>query len=299
MRGGAAVILVQDDGFVGREIDKKVRPGAAPLVDGLVGVPYDKKVPVLGAQALDEVPVVQVAVLGLVHHDVVETGLPLLAGVRETVQDVLGDVHQVVEVQRVVFHLAAHVGGQTRSAAHLVGNHAARQHIGLDVAVEGFFGPDGIQELFHRLFRALEPQLVHGLLGNGLAVFLVQHSEGFGKADAVDFLAQELDAEAVQGAHEVVVVPAVDHGGDAAAHLRRGLVGEGEAQQVGRVDAQDIHQVGVAVRQGLGFARPGARYHADAALCGLYGLPLARIQSLENVCHSTNIVIFLHISPSF
>ena len=252
-----------------------------------------------GAQALDEVPVVQVAVLGLVHHDVVELGLPLLAGIRKAVQDVLGHVHQVVEVQRIVFHLSAHIGRQAGGAAHLVGDHAARQHIRLDVAVEGFLGPNRVQELLYRLFRAFEPQLVHGLLGHGLAVFLVQHGEGFGKADAVDFLAQKLDAEAVQGAYEVIVVSALHHGGDAAAHLRRGLVGEGEAQQVGRVYAQNIHQVGIAVRQGLGFARPGARHYADAALGGLYGLPLPRIQSLKNVRHSTNIVIFLHISPSF
>ncbi len=121
----AAVILVQDDGSVCGKVHENVRPGSAPLVDGLVRVAHDEQVPVLGAQPLDKVPIVQVAVLGLVHHNVVELRLPVLAGVREMVQDVFGDVHQVVKVQRVVFHLAAHVGREPGGAAHLVGHDAA------------------------------------------------------------------------------------------------------------------------------------------------------------------------------
>ena len=62
-----------------------------------------------GTQPLHKVPVVEVAVLGLVHHDVVEGVLPLLRGLGEVVQDVLGDIHEVVEIQGVVLHLAGDV----------------------------------------------------------------------------------------------------------------------------------------------------------------------------------------------
>ena len=95
----------------------------------------------------------------------------------------------------------------------------------------------------------------------------------------------------MQGADEVVVVSALDHGGDTAAHLCGRLVGEGEAQDVGGVYAQHVYYVGVAVGECLGLAGPGSRNHADSALCGLYGLPLTGIQPLEDIVHVTLLVI--------
>ena len=97
---------------LGRELDEEVRPRAAPFVDGLVRVAHDEEVAVLRREPLHEVPVVQVAVLRLVHHDVVQRVLPPFAGLREAVQDVFRDVDEVVEVEGVVLHLPAHVAGE-------------------------------------------------------------------------------------------------------------------------------------------------------------------------------------------
>ena len=90
---GRAVVFVQDDCFVGGKLYKKVWAGASPLVDGLVRVSNHKEVAVLGAEALQKVPVVKVTVLGFVHHYVIEGVLPVFAGIREVVQDVLCDIH--------------------------------------------------------------------------------------------------------------------------------------------------------------------------------------------------------------
>ena len=110
--GRRAVVFIQHDGLLGSEVHKEVRPGAAPLVDALVRVADDKEVPVFRRQALHQVPVVQIAVLGFIYHDVVEHVLPVFAGLREVVQDELGDVHQVVEIQRIVLHLTGYVAAQ-------------------------------------------------------------------------------------------------------------------------------------------------------------------------------------------
>ena len=209
----------------------------------------------------------------------------MLAGIRKVVQDVFGDVHQVVEIQGVVLHLAGDVAAKPGRAAHLVGDDAARQHIGLDVSVQGFVGSHGLQELLDGFLRPLDAHFVHRLLGDGPGVLLVQDGEGLGEAQPVDFLAEELDAEAVQGADEVVVVAALDHLRDAAPHLRRGLVGEGETEDVRRVDAQDVDDVRVTVGECLGLARPGPGHHAHAALGGLHGLRLSAVESLEDVFH--------------
>ena len=228
-----------------------------------------------GAEPLHEVPVVEVAVLGLVHHNVVEGILPVLGRVLEVVQDILRDVHQVVEIQGVMLHLAGNIAREAGGAAHLVAHLAAGEHIGLDIPVEGLLHGDRLEELLDGLLRALDSHLVHRLLGDGLRVFLIEDGEGLGEAQPIDLLPQELHAEPVQGAHEVVVVPALDHLGDTAPHLRGRLVGEGEAEDVRRVYAQHVDDVGVAVGEGLGLARPCARHHAYAALGGLYGLLLA------------------------
>ena len=284
LRGGT-VVLIQDDGPVGRELDEEVRPRAAPFVDGLVRVAHDEEIAVLRREPLHEVPVVQVAVLRLVHHDVVQRVLPPFAGLREAVQDVFRDVDEVVEVEGVVLHLPAHVAREAVALPHLVGDYRPREHEGRDVPVQGLVDRDHVQELLDCLLGALEAHLVHRLLRDGLAVLLVQDGEALGEAQAVDLFPEELDAEAVDGAHEVVVVAAVDHARDAGAHLRGRLVREGEAQNVRRVDAQHVHQVRVPVGQRLRLARTGPRHDADPSLRRGHGLLLAAVQSLENIGH--------------
>ena len=284
LRGGP-VVFVQDDGFVGRELHEKVRPGTAPLVDGLVRVAHDEKVPVPGRQPFHEVPVIEVTVLSLIDHDVVQVVLPPFAGLRKAVQDVLGDVHQVVEVQGVVLHLPAHVAREPGGLPHFVRNLRPREHVGGDVSVQGLVDGNRLQELLDGLLGPLEAHLVHRLLRDGLAVFLVQDGESLGEADAVDLFPEELDTETVDRAHEVVVVPAVHHPRDALPHLRGRLVRKGQAQDIGRVDAHDVHQVRIPVRQRLRLPRTGPRHDADPTLRRGHGLPLAAVQSFENVGH--------------
>ena len=278
---GAAVILIQDDVRIGGELDEFRGFGTAPFIDALVGVANHEDVPVLGAQFLDEVPIVGIAVLRLIDHDVIQLVLPVFPRIRETVKDEEGEVHQVVEVQRPTLHLAAQVADQVAGATHLVGDDRAGKHPGLDVAVQGFLGADAVQEVLDSLFGPFDAKLVHAFLGQGLGILFVEDGEGFREAQPVDFLAEELDAEAVQGADKVVVIAAVDHQGDAAAHFGGRLVGKGEAEDVGRIDAQHIDQIGVAVGQGLGL--PGTRTGNDThpAFRGGDGRPLPAVQVLQ------------------
>ena len=70
----------------------------------------------------------------------------------------------------------------------------------------------------------------------------------------MNFLTQELDAEAMDGADEVVVVAAAHQLVDALTHLLCRLVGEGEAEDVGRIDTQHVDQIGIAAGERLGLA---------------------------------------------
>lgn len=121
-------------------------------------------------------------------------------------------------------------------------------------------------------------------LQHGVDVRVVQHQEALGILDDGAVFLKDRDAEAVEGVDVAgVVVPG--QGMDALAHLVGCLVGEGDAQDVARQDAQLVHQVGEAVgqRPGLAGARPGD--DPDEARCGGNSLPLGGIQALQDVCH--------------
>ena len=188
-----------------------------------------------GGEFLDDFPVVRIAVLGLVHHYVIKLALPVILDIREVLQQVNGEVFQVVEVQCVVLHLAAGIGGHARSRSRSIaggrggvialcrtcrirrgtsrieGNRRAgpRQHIGVNVVVEVLERTDFRQEGLDCLFRALDSELVHAGLGHRLGILLVQDAEIFREPKPVDIPAQHFHAESVNGAYEIIVVPAV------------------------------------------------------------------------------------------
>ena len=241
-----------------------------------------------GRKFLDDPPVVSVAVLRFIHHDVVQLVLPALPRVRETVQDVVREILKVVEVKGAVLQLAVDVIGD-RGPQHAVRPFDGRKHVGVDVVIQVLGGGDLPEELLHGLLRPLDPELFHALPRNRLGVLFVQYGEILREAEPVDFLAEEFDTEPVDGADEVIVVAAADHRGNPLPHLRRSLVGKGQAQDVGRVDAQHVHQIGITVGQSLCLAGPGPGYHPDTPLGGGHRLRLARIQTSQyasyNVFH--------------
>ena len=102
-------------------------------------------------------------------------------------------------------------------------------------------------------------------------------------------LLQDGDAEAVECV-DVARVIVAGQCVDAAAHLRRCLVGECHAEDVARQDAELLDEVGKAVRERQRLDRASARQHAHEALCRRHRLALRGIESLQCI---------LHIHPAF
>ena len=261
------IILVQDHILVPGELDETVRLGSPPLIDRLVGISDHEKIAMPGSEFLDDLPVVSVAVLGLVHHYVVELALPIVPCILEMVQDIVCKVLEIVEIQGIVLDLAVDVIGRS-GRKHPVRPLHLRQHVSVNVSIQGLERRHLAQELLDRPFGTFDSQLVHTLLGQCLAVFLVDDGECLREPKAMNLLAKELDAESVDGADEVVVVPAVDHRGNPVAHLGGRLVGECKAQDVGRIDSEHIHKICIAVSQGLGLAGTGTGDHPYPTLGG-------------------------------
>jgi hypothetical protein len=104
---GRAVVLREHDlfclGIVGLEVGEDARVGAAPRVDGLVGVAGDAQVPAFLGQQAGELVLVPVDVLELVHEDVGEPPAPGVEGAAAVLEHPHGLDEQVVEVERVRF----------------------------------------------------------------------------------------------------------------------------------------------------------------------------------------------------
>lgn len=88
--------------------------------------------------------------------------------------------------------------------------------------------------------------------------------------DFIDFLAQKAHAEAVIGGDEAHVVQIADKRLDPSFHFLRRLIGKSNAEYIGRIDAEPVHNVGEARGQRLGLSRSCAGDDAHIALSGLY-----------------------------
>ena len=104
------VVLIQDNVFVGCEVHEARWPGTSPFIYALVRVADDEEIVMPGGELLDDFPVVRIAVLSLVHHYIVELALPIILHLGKILQQVYGEVLDIVEVQGVVLHLPSCVG---------------------------------------------------------------------------------------------------------------------------------------------------------------------------------------------
>ena len=258
---------------------------ALPLVDGLVRVAHDEEVAVAAAEDGEQLPLRLVAVLHLVHHHVLELLLPALAHGREVVEYVEGEEQQVVEVQGKVAALAE---DHLRKQGHLAGE-LRRRDVADDVRRGCLEDGQLVQVVAHDAAPAGDAVLLQDLLHDGLHILPVEDEVVLRVAQAVDLLAQELDAETVDRGHEVAYAPAGREVRDAGAHLLRRLVGEGEAEDVGLGHAQRGREVGVTGDEGARLAGAGTRDHTDVAFGGLYGAQLVRGERFEEGLESFHI----------
>ena len=195
-------------------------------------------------------------------------------------EDVLGEILYIIEIQGVVLHLAIEVGGEV-ALEHLFRELDPRSHEGRDVFGRILLERNFRKELAYSLFRPLYPKIVHAGLGQLFLVFLVYDGKRLREAEAVDLLPEQFDAEAVDGADEIIVVAAVDHLRNPDTHLASRLVGKGEAEDVRRVNPEHIHEIGIAVSQSPCLSCPRTSYDADPALGGFYSLQLPAIKNFE------------------
>ena len=247
----------------------------------------------VAAERLHQPVLQRVDVLELVDHHVFESPLPLLARRLVRVEDVQHQDNQVVVVQPEAFLLLPQVAVEDDvvglRGGIVFGAERSRGHRH-EVRVVARLG-DGLADLDHvaRLREChvaqREPALFVDHPQHRVDVGVVQHQEAFRILYGVAVLLKHGDAEAVEGVDERGVVVA-DKPVDAAAHLRRRLVRECHAEDVGRQNAHRLHEVGEPARQGARLARAGAGDDAHVALGRLDGHALLPVEVCGDLFHA-------------
>ena len=129
----------------------------------------------------------------------------------------------------------------------------------------------------------VEAQVADDVAGEAHGVGLVVDRELAGEAELVGVAPQDAHARRVERRHPHLLGDRADQRLDPRLHLVRGLVGERDGQDLERADAPVADEVGDAVGQDPGLARPGAGHHQQRPLgvddrVGLHGVePLEQI----------------------
>ena len=260
------------------------RPGAAGRGHqrsgrkALVLVAHDADVAVVGGQQQHEVVLDPVRVLVLVDQDVLEPLLVVAQHVGVLAQQAQGLAEQVVEVhgagpQQPVLVLAEDLRDLALEQV------AGALGVGPDVDAVVLGRADGGMHRPGREPLGVEGQVTDDVAGQPHRVGLVVDGEGPGEAQLVGVAAQHADAGRVERRHPHLLGHRPDERRHPGLHLVGGLVGERDGQDLERADALVADEVGDAVRQHPGLARPGPRHHQERTVRVRDRVGLHRVQA--------------------
>ncbi len=283
--GGAVVLLQLDQlraGEVALEVEDVAHLGTAPAVDRLVFVTHGADIAPGPGQQAHHFVLRAVGVLVLVHQQVAETLLVEFGQPRFLVEQPHGEQQQVVEVNRAAV-------GQPL----LVFPEQLLLLVSQPVVEAGLVGVGGLQlvlglaENGQHLARLedldVEAQALDDLLDQCLLVVGVIDLEVPPDAVRCAFDAQQPRAGRVEGGYPEAGKFVAQQLVHPRLHLRRGLVGEGDGQDLRGPGQFFQQQPGDAVGDHPGLSRTGAGQDQDRPFAVQYRLLLGRIQLFQEV----------------
>jgi hypothetical protein len=294
---GRAVVLLEQDRrgvrVVLLELDDVADRRPAERVDGLVGVADDAQLgrrhrglvrlgDARADQLLDQHVLGVVGVLVFVDEHVPEAAPIVLRDVGKRLQDVDRRHDEVVEVEGVGLAetpLVAGVGLRQHPVGVIALLHPGREGLLVDQLVLEVGDLRG--EAARGVTLGIQVEVAHDQPHEALAVGGVVDREARLQAHVAGLAAQDPHAGAVEGAHPHGLGARPDERLDALAHLRGGLVGERDREDLPGLDVARGQQVGDAVRQHPGLARPGARHDEQRTALVHHGLALLRVEPLQ------------------
>ncbi len=144
---------------------------------------------------------------------------------------------------------------------------------------------DHLRELLGRPALVVQALGLDELLDQPHDVVGVENGEVGFQPGKLGMAAQQLDADRVEGAEprHALDIAFADQDADALLHLARGLVGEGDGEDLRREGLAGGEDVGDAGGEHARLAGAGAGQHQDRAFGGFHRQPLLGVQALQIV----------------
>ena len=197
------------------------------------------------AQNLHQLVLKLVDILELVDHDVLQPLLPLEPNVRMLLENIQGELDQVVIIQSETLLLLIQIAVENDVCRGVrlvilllqrVQRHG--DHIQIVVrTLEQLLHLDHVPGCGEGHIPQRQSPLLVDDLEHSVDVRVVQHQKAFGILDGVAVLLEHGDAETVEGVDIARVIVAGEDV-DALAHLICGFVGEGDAEDISRCPAR-------------------------------------------------------------
>ena len=284
---GRAIVPLQPDHRRAREVlleaQDVVDLGAAPAVDGLVVVPHAADVRRAAGKQPQPQILGDVGILVLVHQDVAEPLLVVGQHVRVLAEQAQHLQQQVAEVRRVQLLEALLVGGIELRALALAQSRTPRRRGTWSGVRPRFFQRSMRAASWRAGQRSLSrSRALDHLLDEAQLIVGIEDREAGLQAHQLAVAAQDLDADGVEGAEPRHAFDrAADQRADALLHLPRGLVGEGDGEDLRGARPSRAQDMGDARGEHARLAGPGACEHQHLPVDRFDGRALFRIELAE------------------
>ena len=258
-----AVVLLKTHhlglGIVLLKVEDVLDVGATPAVNRLVVVAHHHEVAVLGSQEVGNGVLGLVGVLVLVHADLAEALLIAVQHLGMLGEQLVRTGEQVIEVHRIgareaALELCIDARGLLVGGAVGLQGHLLRRNEGVLCVADD--GADGVE----RVLLWVDVEVSHDVAHQTAGVIVVVDGEVGAVAKKLRVFAQDAHAHGVERA-DPHAARAGHQLGKALAHLCRGLVGEGDGQDLPGAHALVANHVSDAIRQHARLARARPRKH--------------------------------------
>ena len=281
---GGAVVLFQPHhlgvGVVALETLHVLHLGPTPAIDGLVVVPHQEKVVPLPGQQPQPGVLDGVGVLKLVHQDVGEALLVVVADVGSVAQQLVGAQQELGEIDLAATGAGGLVLVIDLDQLALEEVTAVVQMLRSSALV--LLGVDEARDLAGRVAGLVELHLLEQALDQALLVLGVEDLEVLGQAGVLPVGAQKAMSQAMEGADPHAADRLLQDLLDATAHLPRRLIGEGDGQQGPGDGPLHLDEPGDAMHQHPGLAAAGPGQHQAVAAASGDGLALGVVEGGED-----------------
>ena len=282
--GGTVIALELDHlgfGVVLLEIKDVPDVGAAPCVDGLVGISYHTEIPMPRCQKIHQIELHAIGVLELVDENVLPTLLVELENTRTLLEEFHRLQEKIAEIKGVGVDEHTLVDAIETGRKFIVdvvgiGRGLGGKNPGVLPLVDPPANPFGVVRL------RIQSLALQRLLDDPDAIGIVIDHEPATAPQVTNIPAKDSYTDGMKGANGEISTIRAEQFLDALLHFARRLVGKGDGQQAGGRDPADPDQIGDPACEYTRLPAPGAREDQQGALGGFHGAELFGVEAGRN-----------------